>query len=166
LGILAALRQHRPSATLVLVGSRTATPAYQQQIDKAVVDMGLAAHVLFLGQVNDTAVLATLFQKAHFLIVTSEWESFCVPVVEAMYFGVPPIVDKISPLPEVAGPAGIIIDKHKPDETAETILSFWHNPTAYQQLSTTAKKRAAEFTDNALAQALLKMMQELPLHDT
>jgi glycosyltransferase involved in cell wall biosynthesis len=166
LGILAALRRQRPSITLVLVGSRAATPAYQQQIDQAVVDMGLADHVLFLGQVNDTAVLATLLQNARFLLVTSEWESFCVPVVEAMYFGVPSIVHKIAPLPEVAGAAGIVIDKHKPEQTAETILSFWHNPIAYQRLATTAKKRAAEFTDNALAQTILKMMQELPLHDT
>ena len=165
LEIMAAVQRKRPSTHLILVGSRAATPAYQQQIDQMVQQKGLSEHVLFLGQVNDTAVLATLFQNAHFLLVTSEWESFCVPVVEAMHFGVPPIVHDVAPLPEVAGAAGIVINKHQPEETAETILSLWHNPSAYQKLSALARQRAATFTDKALARALLKMIKEQFIHD-
>ena len=163
--ILAVIVQQRPSTHLILVGSREAAPSYQQQLDQAIAEKGLTDHVLFAGQINETAVLATLFQQAKFLLVTSEWESFCVPIVEAMYFGVPPLVHNIAPLPEIAGAAGIVIDKRQIAETAATILTLWQDEAAYQQHVAAARHRAAAFTDKALAQALLRLMQEVKIYE-
>ena len=42
----------------------------------------------------------------------SDWESFCVPLVEAMYFKVPIIAYSSSVIPETLGNRGILI-KHK-----------------------------------------------------
>ncbi len=160
LDIFAAVWRQRPSTGLILVGSRDQAPAYQRQIDRAIKKKGLAGRVLLTGQVNDTAVLAALLQHAAFLLVTSEWETFCVPVVEAMYFGAPPLVHAVPPLPEVAGTGGVVIDKHDVAETAVTILNLFADKARREQLSQAARARSALFTQDALAQALLNLLRQ------
>jgi glycosyltransferase involved in cell wall biosynthesis len=78
-----------------------------------------------------------------------------------MYFGVPPVVHNLPPLPEVAGSAGLVIDKRAVAETAAAILNLWQDENAYQQHVLAARQRATAFTDQALATALRQMMQEI-----
>lgn len=158
LDIFEYVQRQRPQTGLILAGTRDHAPAYQRQIDRAIKRKRLGGHVLFTGQVNDAAVLASLLRHAAFLMVTSDWETFCVPVVEAMFFGVPPIVHHISPLPEVAGSGGVVIDKRQVEETAVTILNLLKNNSQYQQLSQAAQARSTTFTDKSLAHALQKML--------
>jgi glycosyltransferase involved in cell wall biosynthesis len=61
----------------------------------------------------------------------SMWESFCVPVAESLYFGVPAAVHNVPPLPEVAGPGGIVIDKQTLDRAAQAILAVLNEPNRY-----------------------------------
>ncbi|MBE2225280.1 MAG: glycosyltransferase [Anaerolineae bacterium] len=158
LDIFEQVHQQRPQTCLVLVGSQDHTPAYQKQIQRAIKRKRLEGRVMFTGQVNDTIVLATLLQKAAFLIVTSDWETFCVPVAEAMFFGTPPIVHNIPPLPEIAGTGGVVIDKKNVGETAVAILNILSDEIQYKSLSQAAKLRSANFTDTALMAALQNML--------
>ncbi|MCB0035697.1 MAG: glycosyltransferase, partial [Anaerolineales bacterium] len=103
---------------------------------------------------------AQLFEHAKFLVVTSEWESFCVPLVEAMYFGVPPVVHQIDPLPEVSGAAAVVVDKHRPLQVAERLVSLLDDAAAYGTLQTAARKRAQHFTDASLEQAMLTLFKD------
>jgi glycosyltransferase involved in cell wall biosynthesis len=160
LDIFEQVHQQRPQTGLIVVGSQEHAPAYQKQIERAIKRKRLEGHVLFTGQVNDTAVLATLLRHATFLVVTSDWETFCVPVAEAMFFGVPPVVHDIPPLPEVAGTGGVVINKRKVKETAVTILNLLENKAQYQQLSQNAQLRSQTFTDKSLARALQKMLAQ------
>lgn len=148
----------KPDLVLILVGSREIDVAYQKEIDAFVAQNNLGHRVLFTGQVNDPAGLATLFQQAKLTLITSEWESFCVPIVESAFFGTPVAVCDTPPLPEVAGPAGIVIDKHNPQQTAQQIHDLLNNQTTYDELSQTAINWAACYTDTALADNLLNFM--------
>ena len=109
--VFAEINKQRPDTVLVIVGNRDQTPKYQRQIDQLVAARGVEKRVMFTGQVNNPAVLAALFANARLLFVTSEWESFCVPIAESLFFGVPTAVHLAPPMPEVAGPAGIVFDK-------------------------------------------------------
>ena len=158
LRIFEQIHQFKPDMVLILVGSREQTRAYQQQINKFIQQHHLQNHVLFTGQVNNHSLLATLFAQAQLYLVTSEWESFCVPIVESLYFGVPAAVANTPPLPEVVGPAGIVIDKTEPQAAAAQILALLANGKQYKQLSETAVNWVKQYTDQALAanmQALL-----------
>jgi len=160
LQIFAHVHARRPQTVLILVGSRHLAGAYQRQLDTYIRRKKLGERVLFTGQVNNPAVLAALLNHACLLLVTSEWESFCVPVVEAMYFGTPPVVHQIPPLPEVTGEGGIIIDKAQPEAAANKILHMLAEKDPYDTLSARARRRAASFTDEALRRALLEMLQQ------
>lgn len=161
LALFARLRAARPSLALILAGSRQVAPAYQQEIDRAVQALGLTAHVLFAGQVNQPQTLAALLRHGRFLIVTSEWETFCVPLVEAMAAGLPSIVHDVPPLPEIAADAAIVVDKRDPDAAAARVLAVLADPPRYQALAAAARARLAQFTDAALARALSALQPRL-----
>ena len=161
LDIFAQVHQQRPETVLMLVGSPALSEAYERQINQRLQAHKLAGRVLFGGQVNNPRALAQIFQHARLLVVTSEWESFCVPLVEAMYFGVPPVVHEIPPLPEVGGAAALVIDKADHGRAAQQIVNLLENQADYGRLSKAARERATHFTEAQLAEATLAMWQTL-----
>lgn len=161
LEVFAHLHQLQPEAGLILVGGRQLAPGYQRAIERRVKHRLLKNRVLFTGQVNTAAMLTSLYRHARFTIITSEWESFCVPIVESMSFGTPVIVHDIPPLPEVMGGAGIIIDKHKPKAAAEAISALWQSREGYAQLVANCQERASMFTEAALASDMSAVFAEM-----
>ncbi len=99
---LAVARAHQdPDATLLVVG-KPATESYAAALRRYVVDMGLADAVRFTGHASD-ATVASAYAEADVLVVTSEHEGFCVPVVEAMAARVPVVAFDQGAVPEVLG---------------------------------------------------------------
>ncbi len=95
---------HDPGATLRLVG-KPATGSYVTALRRYVADLGLADAVTFAGHASDDTVAAA-YAEADVLVVTSEHEGFCVPVVEAMSAGLPVVAFDRGAVPEVVGDAG------------------------------------------------------------
>lgn len=151
----------RPDLVLILVGSRAIDVAYQEEIDTFIEEYKLGHRVLFTGQVNDPAGLATLFQQAQLTLITSEWESFCVPIVESAFFGTPLAVCNTPPLPEVMGPAGITINKNQPQQAAQQIHTLLNNPDRYASYQTAAQQWASNYTDTTLAHNLLTLLRHI-----
>ncbi len=148
--IFARLHAARPDLVLILAGTRDQTKAYQAELDRQIAAYGLENRVLFAGQVNNPAVLGALYQNARLLFVTSEWESFCVPIAESLYFGVPAAVHDQEPMVEVAGPAGLVFDKHRPDEAAAQVLALLDDPARYAAMRHEAGRWAQRYNDAAL----------------
>jgi glycosyltransferase involved in cell wall biosynthesis len=163
LDIFSHIHQSRPDMALILVGSPDLAQSYQRQIQERIRAYGLERRVLFAGQVNNPAVLAALFQQASLLLVTSEWESFCVPLVETMYFGTPAAVHDIPPLPEVLGSGGLVVDKRRPQEAAAAILALLDDRRRYAELVKMARQRSAAFTDVALGDSLLGILKDMAM---
>ena len=155
--IFAHFHRLQPEAVLTLVGGRHLASAYQREIGRLIKHHHLEGHVLFTGQVNDASMLTSLYQHAKFTLITSEWESFCVPIVESMTFGTPLIIHSTPPLPEVMGRAGIVIDKRDPAAAAAAIHRLWNDREAYTKLVDVCVGRANAFTEAALASQLLSL---------
>lgn len=155
------LHQLRPSAVLVLVGGRHLARRYQAEIDQRIDHYRLKERVLFTGQINSPEMLTSLYKHAHFTLITSEWESFCVPIVESMTFGTPLVVNNVPPLPEVMGQAGIVIDKRNPRAAAREIEELWQHDTRYAALVRACRERAHAFTDTALADELMQLFSQV-----
>ena len=54
----------------------------------------------------------------------SEHEGFCVPLVEAMYFGVPIIAYACAAIPETLGGCGILLRDKNPQKAADAIAKI------------------------------------------
>ena len=157
--IFGAVHHLRDDLALLLVGSHALTPEYKAELDGLIAELGLGGRVSFLGQVNDPSQLAALFAGARLLLVTSEWESFCVPLAEAAHFGTPAVVDNRPPLPEVAGPAGLVIDKRAPEAAAKAIVDLLADTPRYTAARAQAAAWATRYTDEALAANLLALLR-------
>lgn len=162
--LFAHLHQHKPNMALILVGPPN-LPRYYQQLQKLVKAQGLTEYVIFPGRVTNPSHLAPLFRHATLTCVTSKWESFCVPIAESLHFGTPVAVCNTPPLPEVAGPAGIIFDKANPQQAAQTLLQLIDNPTRYHQLSQTARDWSQRYSDTTLAQNITQLLKVIT-HET
>ena len=157
----AAIQKYHPDLVLILVGSYHLTPAYKREIDQLIAKYRLTHRVLFTGQINRPSVLAALLRHARFYCALSEWESFCVPVAESLYFGTPAIVHNVPPLPEVAGVGGIVIDKHHPSEAAPLIAHLLTHPDQYAEWRKTTERFGRIYTDHALSHAMRQFLANL-----
>jgi glycosyltransferase involved in cell wall biosynthesis len=126
---IAALLAYRarfdPEAELEVVG-KPALPAYSAALRAYAAELGLAGAVHFAGRVDDAA-LAAAYDGADVLVVSSEHEGFCLPVVEAMAHGVPVVAFDEGALGEVLGDAGVLLNAKDPLTVAEAVHRVQHD---------------------------------------
>ncbi len=159
--IFAHIHAQRPDLVAILAGTRDQARNYQSQLERQIAARGLADRVLFTDQVNNPAVLAALYRHARLLFVTSEWESFCVPIAEAVYFNVPVVVHDQEPMVEIAGPAGLVIDKTRPAEAAARVLALLDDPQRYAAKREEAVQWSRRYSDDALETNVLNLLRQL-----
>ena len=140
---LAVVRQQAdPGATLCIVG-KPATDAYEQALRHYVADLGLEDAVTFTGYATDAAVAAA-YATSDVLVVTSEHEGFCVPVVEAMAAGLPVVAFDRGAVPEVLGGAGVLVTTREPFALAAAITGVLGDPARRTSLIETGRRRLGE----------------------
>jgi glycosyltransferase involved in cell wall biosynthesis len=154
---LAVTRAHGdPDATLLIIG-KSATASYDTALRRYVADLGLADAVTFGGFASDAAVAAA-YAQADVLVVTSEHEGFCVPVVEAMTVGLPVVAYNRGALPEVLGRAGVIVDSKDPYHLASAIASLLQDAPRRAQLATAAAQRVSELALDTAAERFVDLL--------
>lgn len=87
--------------------------AYLRMLELMVREFRLERHVSFHGEIPGEA-LAERYAQASVFVSTSEHEGFCVPIVEAMAFGVPVLALGVAAVPETVGDAGLLWEERDP----------------------------------------------------
>lgn len=111
-------RRHAPEARLVLVGEPV-TVAYGEEL-RRFAELVAPGAVTIEGGLSREA-LAERYRGAHAFLCLSEHEGFCVPVLEALHFGLPVIARRAGAVPEIAGDAALLVDEAEPGLLAELI---------------------------------------------
>ena len=106
-------------------------------------------NVVFAGRCSD-AELAALYANASTVCIPSLEEGFGLPALEAMAFGVLPIVSPCGALQEVVGPVGAVCDLDH-QSWVDAIQSMTQSDITPEQQQQ-AKARASQFTWSASAQ--------------
>ena len=130
-----------PETTLQLIG-KPATDSYVAALHRYVAELGLADAVQFAGHASDATVEAA-YADADVLVVTSEHEGFCVPVVEAMAAGVPVVAFDQGAVPEVLGGAGVLVSDKDPYALAAAIAALLHDGPRRQDVIVAGRQRLA-----------------------
>lgn len=158
--IFAHLHAQRPDLFAILAGTRDQTKRYQADLERQIAARGVAGRVYFTDQINNPAVLRALYENARLLVVTSEWESFCVPIAEALHFNVPVATHDQEPMVEIAGPAAVVFDKHRPADAAGMIMSLLDDPVRYAELKEEAGRWARRYNDMSLESNILAFLRQ------
>ena len=126
---LAVARAHGdPEATLHIVG-KPATDSYVAALHRYVAELGLAGAVRFAGHASD-ATVASAYAEADVLVVTSEHEGFCVPVVEAMAIGLPVVAFDQARSPRCSATPDRSCPTRIPTRSRPPSASCWAMPPA------------------------------------
>jgi glycosyltransferase involved in cell wall biosynthesis len=104
-----------PKVNLVMVGNQL-LPKFTEHITHEINELNLS-RAWMTGPV-DLETLVAMYRSATLFTTMSEHEGFCVPLLEAMGFGVPVLARGVAAIPETMGDAGFLLP---PDATPELI---------------------------------------------
>jgi L-malate glycosyltransferase len=132
------------TTSLALVG-----PPTLPQINAAALEQARRLRVprcLFLGQLTESQ-LATLYRKASIFVTASTHEGLCLPVLEAMSFGIPVIARNAAALPDTIENAGILLpERAGPELFAEAVGELLDNPRLHQRLAKQGLRTSAGYS--------------------
>ena len=107
--VLSELQNYFTTVTLTVVGD-TPNALYQQSLEEKVLSLELPDDsVVFTGKVDDRQ-LYEYYCTSDLFITMSEHEGFGIPVLEAIYFGMPVVLKGGNAAEEVAGEFGLVVD--------------------------------------------------------
>ena len=142
---------------LWLVGIEIDTEIYSFGLRRLVNFLGLRDKVKFVGCFADSELRA-LYENASVYLCMSEHEGFCMPVVEAMHFGLPVIAYSACAIPDTIGDGGVLIQDKDPLKVASLIAEIDQNTAMRNKLIAAGKKRVKEMSlenfENNLKQIL------------
>ncbi len=157
---LAVARAHGDvGATLRIIG-KPATDSYVGALHRYVAELGLTTAVRFAGHASD-ATVASAYAAADVLVVTSEHEGFCVPVVEAMAAGVPVVAFDRGAVPEVLGGAGVLVGDKDPYALAASISALLADAPRRDAMVAAGRRRLAELDLDAAAERFVDLLVPL-----
>ena len=89
--------------------------------------------------------LNRIYQSASALIFPSRYEGFGIPLIEAMYFGLPIICGRGGSQPEVAGEAAIYVNVEDPEDIAGAMTRLTEDKVLREQLVANGKRQLQKF---------------------
>jgi len=113
-------RDYEPESRLFLIGSEIGMEMYGHRLRNYIRELGIEDKVVFPGHVPFSVILAC-YRLADVFVCLSEHEGFCVPLVEAMHFGVPIAARGCCAVPETLGCGGLLLDSGEPETVAAAV---------------------------------------------
>ena len=119
-------RYVEPESRLLLVGDYRGHERYFDRLVERVKALGLT-EVVFTGHVDQDDLLAC-YSAAHVFLCLSEHEGYCVPLLEAMIFGVPVLAYDAGAVAETLRGGGVLLAEKRPEVVAELIHEIVTRP--------------------------------------
>ncbi|HRE28482.1 MAG TPA: glycosyltransferase family 1 protein, partial [Anaerolineales bacterium] len=134
--------RRRDAPPLVLVGNRGWLFAEAMRLINS---LKLTEHVRYFENLPD-AELPAIYNGAHCLSLTSHYEGFGFPVLEAMGCGVPVVISDRASLPEIAGGAALAVSPDDSSELAHALERLLFDEALRQDLRARGLERARSFS--------------------
>jgi N-acetyl-alpha-D-glucosaminyl L-malate synthase BshA len=105
--------------------------------------LGLENRIVVIEKVKD---IEDYLQIADLALYTSETESFCLSILEAMCFACPSVARRVGGIPEVVedGTTGLLVNSDDPAALARAVESLINDPARRLEMGRAAQQRARE----------------------
>jgi glycosyltransferase involved in cell wall biosynthesis len=114
----------QPRSRLLLVGDHRGFERYFDRLKELVRELRLD-EVVFAGHVDDDELYA-YYRVADAFLCLSEHEGFCVPLQEAMHFGLPVVAYDAGAVRETLRGGGVLLSDKRPELVAEILDRLTH----------------------------------------
>jgi glycosyltransferase involved in cell wall biosynthesis len=129
-------------------------------IRREIAKRGLEQAAFLTGKLS-SAELAACYGSSQVLVCASEHEGFCVPLLEAMAFGLPVVAYASTAIPETLGNGGILLDSKDPALWCEAIEEIRNKEPVRHALIEAQRERLAELHVDRTASKLLQLVNGL-----
>ena len=123
---------------VLLVG---ASPDDRASIARAAARKGIGEALAYAPGLP-VADLAGLVRGARAAILPVVSEAAGLPVIEALASGTPVIASSVGPLPELVGPAGLLVEPRDADRLAVALATLWTDDGVHDRVAAAARERA------------------------
>ncbi len=135
-------RYVNPRSRLLLVGDHRGHEKYYDQLQEMARELRLD-EVVFTGHVDDDDLRA-YYSAADLFLCLSEHEGFCVPLLEAMAFGIPVLAYAAGAVPETLRGGGLLLEDKTPVLVAELVHQVLTREDLRRQVLATQERAIAE----------------------
>lgn len=144
---------------LWLIGSDIDTEIYSFELRRLISELLLREAVTIVGTVSDCELRA-FYENSDLYLVMSEHEGFCVPLLEAMHFGLPIIAYQACAIPETLGDAGVLISRKSPADLGELMHAVLEDEALRTELKNRGLARVRLFSESAFSRMLTERFIE------
>jgi glycosyltransferase involved in cell wall biosynthesis len=120
--------------------------------------LGLTDRILLPGFISETDKPA-LLSGALAYVYPSLYEGFGLPVLEAMACGAPVLTSNVSSLPEVAGPAALLVDPQETGQIAAGMVQLATNADLRRRLVEQGFRQILQFSWTQAAAQILEILE-------
>jgi glycosyltransferase involved in cell wall biosynthesis len=135
-------RYLEPRSRLLLVGDHRGHERYYDRLQEMVRSLRLD-EVVFTGHVDDDELLAC-YSVADVFLCLSEHEGFCVPLLEAMTFGIPVLAYDAGAVAETLRGGGVLLKDKRPEAVAELVQAVRTDPALRRAVLATQERALRE----------------------
>lgn len=123
---------------VLLVG---ASPGDRASLARAAAREGIGESLAYAPALASEA-LAGLVRAARAVILPVLSEATGLSVIEAIACGTPVVASAVGPLPEIIGPAGLLVEPGDPDRLAVALTTIWADDDVHHRIVLAARARA------------------------
>jgi len=116
-------------------------------------------NIEFMGYLSDLE-LGRLYRDASLFAMPSLYEGFGLPLLEAMYYGIPVLTSNCSSMPEVVAEAGVLVDPYDFQSIANGIVKILSDKKLSEELLALSQKRISNFSWEKSAVQILSLFEE------
>lgn len=155
--IIEAMHRYGIKIPLLIIGKST---PYINEIQSLIQKYSMEKQVKFIHHA-ETVDLPAIYSLAKIFVYPSIFEGFGIPILEALCSGTPVVSSKGSCFEETGGPNSKYVDPQNADELGEVLANLLSDNTALEQMSKDGLLFAAKFSEEHIAQELMKVYQSL-----
>ncbi|MCX2473700.1 glycosyltransferase family 1 protein [Pedobacter sp. MC2016-05] len=155
--IVQALKDVNEEYKLVVIGKKT---AYFKEVEKEIKLLGLGNRIIFLKNIP-FADLPGIYQMASVFVYPSFYEGFGIPIIEALYSGIPTIAAIGSCLEEAGGPDSIYVNPKDPEGLSAEITRVLSSSTLQNEMKEKGLEFVQKFNSPLVTQQLMNCYQKV-----
>jgi glycosyltransferase involved in cell wall biosynthesis len=153
-------RHMQQRSTLWLVGIDTDTELYSFGLRRLAASLGMEDAVKFLGCLADEEVRA-LYEACTLYVCMSEHEGFCLPIIEAMHFGLPVIAFGAGAVPDTVGSGGIVVREKRHAQIGAIMTEVATDSALRERLAGCGRQRVGDFSYERFARRVTELLSML-----
>ena len=138
----------RTDADLLIIGGGS---EYYSKVKSYVKNNNLS-HRIHLKPVVEFDLMPSIYRNSEIFAHPSVFEGFGIPIIEALYCGVPVVCSEGSCFPEAAGRYSKFVEPFNVDAWAETLLELLNNPSEQKRMAEEGLKFVQKFNDTVIAE--------------